>query len=97
MRESLASVVAQYGEKAVKLEKEWSANFNQRSDELVAQARRFANENRGREAHLAANQAEQMSPGRDIVTKLKQDLLIKFPMIIIGVSQDAADADPNRF
>jgi tetratricopeptide (TPR) repeat protein len=97
VRQSLASVVAQYGEKASKLEKDWSANFEKRSDKLVAQARKFASAGRGREAHLAANQAEQMSPGRDIVEQLKQDLLIKFPMIIIGVSQDAADADPNRF
>jgi len=96
VRKSLASVVEQYGDKAEKLEKEWSANFQKRSDDLVAQARQFASQGKGREAHLAANQAEQMSPGRDIVNKLKADLLFEFPMIIVGVSQDGADADPSR-
>ncbi len=97
VRKSLASVVAQYGEKASKLESEWTTNFRQRSDDLIALARQHAEHpKKGREAHLAANQAEQMSPGRDEVNDLKAELLLKFPMIIVGVSQDAADADPNR-
>ena len=96
VRKSLASVVATYGDVALELNKKWSASFIQRSDTLIAQAREFADADKGREAHLAANQAEQMSPGRDVVMKLQKELLFQFPMIVIGVSQGAADADPGR-
>ena len=59
-------------------------------------AEKYADEGKGREAHLSAKQAEQMFPGRPEVLELQKTLLLQFPLIVVGVTQDGADADPNR-
>ncbi|MFT5300354.1 MAG: peptide/nickel transport system substrate-binding protein [Mariniblastus sp.] len=96
VRKSLESVVKAYPNAANQLNSEWTANFTKRSDDLVALAKKNAAEGKAREAHLAANQAEQMLPGRKIVEELKEELLLKFPMIVVGVSQVADDPDPTQ-
>lgn len=96
VRRSVKSVVAKYGKDANKLEKEWTDKFVKRSDDLVAQARRFASQGKGREAHLAAKKADQMSPGRPEVMALQAEILKEFPLVVVGVTQESADAAPGR-
>lgn len=96
VRRSVASVVGKYGKEASKLEKEWSAKFVKRSNELVAQSRKFAAQGRGREAHLASKKADQMAPGRPEVLALQAQILKEFPLVVVGVTQEAADSSPGR-
>lgn len=96
VRQQLGSLVDKYGEKANQLKTEWTAKFLQRSDDLVVLAEKYADKGKGREAHLSAKQAEQMFPGRPEVLELQKTLLLQFPLIVVGVTQDGADADPNR-
>ena len=96
VRKQLDAVVAKYGDTAERLKKEWTAKFLERSDELLARAKKFAEEGKGREAHLSAKKADQMSPGRPEILELQGQLLLQFPLIVVGVSQDGSDADPNR-
>ncbi|MFK7767500.1 MAG: ABC transporter substrate-binding protein [Mariniblastus sp.] len=97
VRVALASVIDQYKDKANTLETTWSRAFKKRSDDLIAQSRQYAKEGKGRLAHLAAKQADQMMPDRPEVLQLQSDLLAQFPLVVVGVSQAASDADPNRF
>jgi len=96
VRRQLESLVDKYGKKADQLKTEWNAKFLQRSNDLVVMAEKYADEGKGREAHLAAKQAEQMFPGRPEVLELQKSLLLRFPLIVVGVTQDGADANPNR-
>ena len=96
VRRSVESVVSKYGKEADKLKKEWSDKFLKRSDQLVAQARKFASQGRGREAHLAAKKADQMSPGRPEVIAIQKQILQEFPLVVVGVTQQAGDASPGR-
>lgn len=96
VRQQLASLVDKYGEKADQLKTEWNAKFLQRSNDLVVLAEKYADEGKGREAHLSAKKAEQMFPGRPEVLELQKSLLLRFPLIVVGVTQDGADANPNR-
>lgn len=96
VRKQLDSVVEKYGDTASQLKDEWTRSFLQRSDDLMVKAKEFADQGKGREAHLAAKQADQMSPDRAEVLALQENLLLQFPLIVVGVSQESADADPNR-
>ena len=97
VRFALESVIERYNEEAEPLKKEWRRAFKQRSDDLIAEAKRFASQGKGRLAHLAAKQADQMMPNRPEVAQVQQDLLNQFPLVVVGVSQSASDGDPNRF
>ncbi len=96
VRKQLGAVIEKYGPTADRLNQEWTTSFLKRSNELLEQARIFAAEGKGREAHLAAKQSDQMFPDRPEVLELQGQLLLQFPLIVVGVSQKAADADPNR-
>lgn len=96
VRRSLQSVIDKYGDDAQTLNERWSQAFIAKSDELIAEARKLASQGKGREAHLAANQAEQMSPGRQEVKELQSELLQQFPMIVVGVNQTADHSTPDQ-
>ena len=97
VRLALSSVIDQYKTQADSLKTQWSRAFKKRSDDLIAEAKTLAQQGKGRLAHLAAKQADQMVPDRPEVQALKQELLNQFPLVVVGVSQAASDADPNRF
>ena len=42
------------------------------------------------------NKPSRCFPGRPEVLELQKTLLLQFPLIVVGVTQDGADADPNR-
>ncbi len=92
----LASVKEKYGDDAAALINKWEQRFLAKADELMQQSREFAKQGNGRQAHLASRQAEQMAPGREAVKQLQEEILKQFPLIVVGVSQSGADADPRR-
>ena len=96
VRRTLQSVIDKYGDEADVLNKRWSQAFTKKSDDLISQARQLASQDKGREAHLAAKQADQMSPGRPEVLDLQRELLLQFPLIVVGVNQTALDPMPGR-
>ena len=96
VRRTLDSVVEKYGKEADTLKAQWTKRFVERSDELMANSRQFASAGNGREAHLAAKKADQMSPGRPEVLALQKQTLLKFPLVVVGVTQSSADASPGR-
>jgi tetratricopeptide (TPR) repeat protein len=96
VRYSLETIVSKYGEESKALNKKWSSAFKKKSDNLLAKSRELARKGLGRESHLAAKQADQMSPGRPEVLEYQKALLRQFPLVIVGVSQNGADANPVR-
>ncbi len=96
VRQTLQSVIDKYGEEADVLKDRWLKEFVKKSDDLIAQSRQLASQDKGREAHLAAKQAEQMSPGRPEVLELQGELLLQFPLIVVGINQTASDPDPGQ-
>ena len=96
VQRKLESVREKYGDLAAALSEKWSAAFLAKGDELMQQSRQFASQGKGREAHLASRQAEQMTPGREEVKKLQEEILRQFPLIVVGVSQSGAGGDPRR-
>ena len=96
VRKTLAAVEEKFQQQAGPLAKKWNRAFDEKSDELIVAARDFAQAGQSRLAHLASRQAEQMSPGRVVVRQLKEEILQKFPLIVVGVSQAGADGEPQR-
>lgn len=96
VRRSVESVAEKYGKDASNLEKEWRGRFVKRSKELVARARELAGRGEGRQAHLAIKQAEQMAPGQPQVAAVQAEILREFPLVVVGVTQEAGDASPGR-
>ena len=97
VRKNVQAVAEKYPDASAKLTKFWQDAFLKRSDDLLAQSKQFAQQGKGREAHLAARQADQMVPEREEVLNQQERLLLQFPLIIVGVSQGKGNADPNQF
>ena len=92
----VGALVSQYGDSAKKLSDQWQKKFIQRGRDLLVEARQFARAGNGREAHLAARRAERIIPNEEEVLKLRELIMQRFPMVMVGVSQGAGDADPGR-
>ncbi|MEL7496163.1 MAG: ABC transporter substrate-binding protein [Planctomycetota bacterium] len=96
VRNNVASVVKKYPDDAVSLKQFWEKAFLARSNELLEKSKRLAVDGKGREAHLAARQADQMVPDRPEVMAHQEKLLQQYPLIIVGVSESMSDANPSR-
>ena len=96
VRKNVEAVSAKYPEAAEALTKRWNQVFLERSDELLAEAKQFADQDKGRLAHQYSRLADQMVPNRPEVLDYQAELLKKFPLVIVGVSQPGADNDPSR-
>ena len=93
---TLKSVQKNYPKDFEPIAKRWRQQFIEKSDSLLAQSRQFANEGKGREAHMAARQAGQITPGRSEVEAQNEAVLNQYPLIVVGVNQPAGEADPQR-
>lgn len=93
---TLESVEKNYPDAFEPIAKEWRNRFIEKSDELLEQSKEFANSGKGREAHMAARQADQITPGRAVVEQQNEAVLNQYPLIVVGVNQPAGDADPQR-
>lgn len=94
---TLEAVEKNYPSDFEPIAKRWRNQFIEKSDELVAQSKDFSAEGKGREAHMAVRQAAQVTPGRPEVERQNEDILNRYPLIVVGVEQPASDANPNRF
>ena len=91
-RNLLASVTSRYPDESKKLQTTWQKKFDDKSDELIGLARKFANEGKGRDAHMMARRANSLFPGRKTNKDLYDEIVKKFPFIFVGVQ---ASADKN--
>ncbi len=96
VQRSVASIEQKHGQSASVLVNKWKQAFDGRADDLMAHSRRQAAEGNARQAQLASRQAEQMSPGRADIKVLQEEILKAYSLIVVGVSQAAADANPQR-
>ena len=91
-RNLLASVARRYPDDSKELQQRWQTRFDEKSDELVARARKFAAEENGRDAHMMARRANALFPGRQSNKDLYDEIVKQFPYIFVGVQ---ASADKN--
>jgi peptide/nickel transport system substrate-binding protein len=96
VRKTLAAVEEEFQRDAAPLSEKWNRAFVAKSDELLENAKRFAADGQSKQAHLASRQAEQMSPGREVVKQLQTEILRQFRLIAVGVSQAGAGGDAKR-
>ena len=96
VRKNVAAVAEKYPDAAEALTNRWNEVFLKRSDELLAEAKQYAEKGEGRLAHQYSRLADQMVPGRSEVLSYQSELLKQFPLVIVGVSQPGADNDPSR-
>ncbi len=85
-----------YGDDASEIDNKWRNRFDEKVDQLLAAAIQHADDGQGRSAHLATRKAEQLRPGLPAIKLLQEDLLKRFPLIVIGTSQPGSDVDVNR-
>lgn len=95
VRKNVEAVAAKYPSEADALVERWKKIFLRRSDELLNEARQYASKGEGRLAHQFSRLADQMVPGRDEVLAYQSELLKEFPLVLVGVSQSAADSNPS--
>ena len=96
VRKNVEAVAAKYPEAADALITRWNKVFLERSDQLLAEAKEYADKGEGRLAHQYSRLANQMVPDRPEVLEYQMVLLKQFPLVIVGVSQPGADHDPSR-
>jgi len=96
IRGKLDSISNRYPNHAKSLKEKWEQSFAKRGDELMKGAKELADAGKGRQAHLAIRKAEQVNPGRAEIKQLQETILQQYPLIVIGVSQSAANFDSGR-
>ena len=95
IRLTLQNVESRYGPEAKRLVRTWKARFNNSADEFLKEALALAGQGKGREAHLKAKQADRISPGRRKTDEVQAEILAKFPLVVVGVSQVGGAMDPG--
>jgi len=95
IRRSLENVESRYGVEAKRLTRTWKARFNERADEFLKDALTLAQQGKGREAHLKAKQADRISPGRMKTAEVQAEILARFPLVVVGVSQSGGAMNPT--
>lgn len=93
---TLEAVEKNYPDDFEPIAKRWRRRFLEKSDELINQSQKFSTQGQGRQAHMAARQAAQITPGRPEVERQNEDVLNQHPLIVVGVEQPASDANPIR-
>lgn len=88
------SLAARYGEGAGPAVEKWRSRLLAESDRMLSEARKIASEGDGKRAHLTARKANSIWPGRPESLQLFQEILRKFPIVFVGVSQTSSNANP---
>ncbi|MEM9410342.1 MAG: ABC transporter substrate-binding protein [Planctomycetota bacterium] len=94
VRAAIFDLQARYGESAKKIAAKWQERLQQQNQRLANEARNIANRGDGKLAHLTARRASSILPGRDESLQLFQEIVEKYPIIFVGVSQTTAFANP---
>lgn len=95
IRLSLQNVERRYGSDAKQLVETWKARFISSADDFLKEALALAEQGKGREAHLKAKQADRIIPGRKKTEEVQAEILAKFPLVVVGVSQVGGKMDPG--
>ncbi|MCH2182066.1 MAG: ABC transporter substrate-binding protein [Mariniblastus sp.] len=85
-----------YGKESLRLTDRWNGILLKHSNELIAEAKKLMAENKGKEAHLKARQANRVIPERDEALQVYEEIVSRFPIVFVGVTNDSAGADPLR-
>lgn len=88
------SLVLRYGEGAEPAVKKWRSRLLAESDRMLSEARKIAGEGDGKRAHLTARRANSIWPGRPESLQVFQEILKKFPIVFVGVSQTSSSSNP---
>ena len=96
VRASINSLELRYGEDALPIAERWRSRLIQRSDELLVKAKQTAATGNGQLAHLTARQANNVFPGRPEAVQLFDEILTQYPIVFVGTSQTATEADPTN-
>ena len=92
----LGAIGDRYGKPSLRLINKWRRLFQERSNELIEQARQAANDGRGKEAHLLAREANRVLPDRQEALDLYEQIIAQYPIVFVGVTNDSAGANPLR-
>ena len=95
VRASIESLELRYGSDSEEIAERWRKRLLEKSDELLAEAKRIAATGDGQLAHLTARRANNVFPGRQEAIELFGEILAQYPIVFVGTSQVAKDADPT--
>lgn len=96
VRALLDTIGDRYGRDSLRLIEKWRAILLERSNDLIARAREAANQGQGKEAHLLAREADRVIPEREETLALYEEIVDKYPIVFVGVTNDSAGANPLR-
>lgn len=96
IRALLTQVSKSYEEKANSLLARWTKEFERKSDELLQQAKTYADDGNGIAAHESVRNANSIFPGRKVTLGVYSQVVAKFPLVFVGVTQGPDDGDANR-
>jgi hypothetical protein len=96
VRMKARSLVDLYGRPAQELVAKWDRAIEQKRKKLVAQSREEMQSGKGRLAHLYSRQAEQLAPEDPEIKELQSEILRRFPMVVVGITQSGGDLNGQR-
>lgn len=85
-----------YGKESLRLIDRWNGILLKHSNELIAEAKKLMAQNKGKEAHLKARQANRVLANRDEALQIYEEVVDRFPIVFVGVTNDSTGADPLR-
>lgn len=91
---SVSKLESRYGAAAESLAERWNRRILEKSDQLIAEARRLASSGDGKTAHLTARKANSVLLGREETQLLFREILQQFPIVFVGVSTHSERPDP---
>ena len=94
VRAAILELELQYKDPAGKIVEKWEQELLKLSDDLLSEARRLAASGDGKGAHLMVRRASSIVPDNPAASKLLQEILQKFPIVFVGVSQRSESGNP---
>ena len=96
VRASLYQLQGMYGKESIRMVDRWNGILQKHSNELIAETKQLIAQNKGKEAHLKARQASRVIPNRDEALQVYEEVVQRFPIVFVGVTNGSAGADPLR-
>lgn len=94
VRAALESLALRYGDDAKPSVEKWQEQMLAESNRMLVEARKIAEQGDGKRAHLTARRGNSVWPGRPESLQVFQEILQKFPIVFVGVSQTSSSANP---
>ncbi len=94
VRAATDDLEVRYGDAAKPTADLWRGKLREQSDLLLAKARQQMSGSDGKQAHLTARQAHRVWPNRPEARALQTEILKRFPIMFVGVSQTSNTPDP---